>query len=72
MMHVGPIEKKHCRWCGKPYMASKPVGKDGFDNPKCKQAHYRAYKSYVTRLIAISPADQARRLRRRVTQKKSK
>ena len=39
---------KHCRWCGKQYYAAKPVGKDGFDLPRCKQAHHRAYKKYVT------------------------
>lgn len=40
--------KKHCRWCGKAYYAEKPVGRDGFDLPKCKQALYRARKRYVT------------------------
>ncbi len=39
---------KHCRWCGKRYYAHHPVGRDGFDLPACKQAHYRAYKKYVT------------------------
>lgn len=39
---------KHCRWCGKSYVAVKPVGKDGFHSKACKQAHYRAYKNYVT------------------------
>lgn len=39
---------KHCRWCGKAYVAHKPAGKDGFHSPACKQAHYRAYRKYVT------------------------
>ena len=44
--------KKHCRWCGKAYHAYKPVGRDGFHSQACKQAHYRAYKAYVTRTSA--------------------
>ena len=59
---------KHCRWCGKPYMAVKPVGKDGFHLPRCKQAHYRAYKKYVT----ASPQRNPRLRRHPVTQKKKK
>ena len=39
---------KYCRWCGRKYEASKPIGRDGFCSPPCKQAHYRAYKKYVT------------------------
>lgn len=39
---------KHCRWCGQTYKAKKPTDRDGFDKPRCKQAHYRAYKKYVT------------------------
>lgn len=39
---------KHCRWCGTSYRAKKPVAKDGFCTSKHKQAHYRAYKAYVT------------------------
>jgi len=39
---------KHCRWCQQPYKAKKPYDKDGFCSPACKQAHYRAYKNYVT------------------------
>jgi len=41
-------DQKHCRWCGKAYTATKPKGKDGFDTKACKQAHYRAFKKYVT------------------------
>lgn len=43
-----PKTKKHCRWCGNAYTASKPLYRDGFCSPTCKQAHYRAYKKYVT------------------------
>lgn len=39
---------KYCRWCGNQYKGTKPVGKDGFCRDACKQAHYRAYKKYVT------------------------
>jgi len=39
---------KHCRWCGKQYHAHKPHDRDGFCKTACKQAHYRAYKKYVT------------------------
>lgn len=37
-----------CRWCGRPYTAKFPVTKPGFCRNACKQAHYRAYKKYVT------------------------
>lgn len=39
---------KHCRWCRKRYYAHKPYDGDGFCSAACKQAHYRAYKKYVT------------------------
>ena len=42
-------DRKHCRWCGKQYKAHIPKDRDGFCGPTCKQAHYRAYKAYVTR-----------------------
>lgn len=48
MLIISNKVKKHCRWCGKAYQASQPVGKDGFCSSLCKQAHYRAYKKYVT------------------------
>jgi len=57
---------KHCRWCGKPYSAKKPVDRDGFCKAACKQAHYRAYKNYVT-AKSQRPAQPAAR---RVTRKK--
>lgn len=41
-------ELKHCRWCGKVYFACQPVGRSGFCIPAHKQAHYRAYKKWVT------------------------
>lgn len=40
--------RKHCRWCGKSYIGSYPIDRDGFHSAACKQAHYRAYKKYVT------------------------
>ncbi len=59
---------KHCRWCGIGYHANLPKFKDGFHSAACKQAHYRAYKNYVT---AKSTA-AARTRGRQVTQKKRK
>ena len=45
---------KHCRWCGKPYMANLPKGKDGFCSDAHKMALTRARKKYVTRKNAGS------------------
>jgi len=39
---------KHCRWCEKRYFRHQPHGRDGFCCAAHKQAHYRAYKKYVT------------------------
>lgn len=39
----------YCRWCQKPYESKKDTVKDGFCSFLCKQAHYRAYKKYVTK-----------------------
>ena len=47
--HEGHKDQKHCRWCSEPYMAHKPVGRDGFHSDRCKMAHARAYKRYVAR-----------------------
>ncbi|GAH69225.1 unnamed protein product, partial [marine sediment metagenome] len=47
-MWFGDKHYRHCRWCGQCYNATRPIGRDGFCCPKCKQAHYRAYKKYVT------------------------
>ena len=48
MTGYGWVHTKHCRWCGLGYRAIRPRGRDGFCCPACKQAHYRAYKKYVT------------------------
>lgn len=48
MVYYSSSHHKHCRWCGKSYTASKPVGRDGFHSAACKMAHHRAYKKYVT------------------------
>ncbi len=48
MFHGYHTREKHCRWCGKAYKATRPVDRDGFCHPTCKQAHYRARKKYVT------------------------
>lgn len=51
---------KHCRWCGKAYQAAKPHDRDGFDTKTCKQAHYRAYKKYVTAIGSNQARAQAK------------
>lgn len=38
-----------CHWCAKVYEAKKGKRQARFCSPKCKQAHHRAYKKYVTR-----------------------
>lgn len=40
--------RKHCRWCQTQYYASVPINGDGFCCAGHKQAHYRAYKKWVT------------------------
>ena len=61
-------EKKHCRWCGIEYYASKPPNQDGFCSPAHRQAHYRAYKNYVT-AIRLAAAGSSKP---RITHKKHK
>lgn len=58
----------HCRWCGKSYYPKERLDRDGFCCPAHKQAHYRAYKKYVT---SRKPA-AGKGYRRPVTQKKRK
>jgi len=48
MMRYFRYNSKHCRWCGNEYKANKPTGRDGFCCGICKQAHWRAFKKYVT------------------------
>lgn len=48
MSRYDHISHKHCRWCGNAYNANRPYNRDGFCKTACKQAHYRAYKKYVT------------------------
>lgn len=59
---------KHCRWCGILYNAAQPLNQDGFCCPAHKQAHYRAYKKYVT----AKSSRRAAAGRRGVTRKKRK
>lgn len=48
-MYLGLTHNDHyCRWCGNSYTSKKPSLRDGFCSRVCKQAFYRAYKSYVT------------------------
>jgi len=37
-----------CRWCNQSYNSKKPHPSSGFCSTAHKQAHYRAYKKYVT------------------------
>lgn len=61
-------KQRFCRWCGKQYTAKKPVDRDGFCCFAHKQAHYRAYKKYVTAKGSQLAAD----FPRTVTRKKRK
>ncbi|MBA7661582.1 hypothetical protein ES703_69602 [subsurface metagenome] len=38
-----------CHWCGKHFMAKRGRLEVRFCSAKCKMAHHRAYKRYVTR-----------------------
>lgn len=58
----------YCRWCGITYWPQNKTERDGFCSSKHKQAHYRAYKKYVTLQAHESPGAQ----RYRVTAKKQK
>lgn len=62
-------DEKHCRWCSKSYMAKIPFYRDGFDSNKCRQAHYRAYKKYVTETSSGQAAAMTSRGAGRITQK---
>jgi len=42
-----------CRWCGVMYNPEKQTERDGFCTDACKQAHYRAYRKYVTLRKAV-------------------
>ena len=58
----------YCRWDGKSYRPKQETDRDGFCSPACKQAHYRAYKKYVTQQDQKKPGAGSKR----VTRKKSK
>lgn len=38
----------YCRWCGTHYKPKEQTDRDGFCCAAHKQAHYRAYRKYVT------------------------
>lgn len=61
---------KHCRWCQSVYSAFRPVDKDGFCSPTCKQAHYRAYKKWVTAKHLAAERAQGRKVTPKTRQKK--
>lgn len=58
----------YCRWCGRTYKNKGNTDRDGFCSKAHKQAHWRAYKKYVT-LQTCSKSDIQSRT---VTRKKSK
>jgi hypothetical protein len=75
MRHHTEQNKKHCRRCGKQYTAEKPLYRDGFCGPKCKQAHYRAFKAYknsVTTTKQLSSDIRPGCQQHAVTQKRGK
>lgn len=57
--------RKHCRWCGSLYIALKLPYQDGFCCLKHKQAHYRAYKKYVTSRTSNVDINQAKPVTRK-------
>lgn len=65
-------QPKNCRWCGKLYYACQPVDRDGFCKPSHKQAHYRAYKKWVTAISAAAPGPADQRVTRKTRKKKGK
>lgn len=48
MENEGWTRAKICHWCGKTYNAQIGYHRRRFCGSLCKQAHYRAYKKYVT------------------------
>ncbi|GAH84624.1 unnamed protein product [marine sediment metagenome] len=58
----------YCRWCGTLYTPIEQTDRDGFCSSKHKQAHYRAYKKYVTLQAHESPGARVQG----VTRKKQK
>lgn len=66
MLSLNATSYRWCRWCGNAYKAKRPVDRDGFCKKACKQAHYRAFKKYVT----VKASMLANRQDRRVTRKK--
>lgn len=63
---------KHCRWCGKGYYAKKPIDRDGFCCKACKQAHYRAYKKWVTARRAAAGTSKDRTVTQKTPKKGGK
>lgn len=59
-----------CRWCGKYYISKKDLKKDGFCCTEHKQAHYRAYKRYVTQKDIREQLVQAKSNARKKRKKK--
>jgi len=60
---------RFCRWCGYTYNPGKATDRDGFCKKKCKAAHYRAYKKYVTEVARqrkkISKIGNARKTKKK-------
>lgn len=49
-----------CHWCRIPYQSSKCERDARFCSPRCKQAHHRAYKNYVTAAAKLQTESQVR------------
>ena len=72
MGRYGYSTAKHCRWDGVAYNATKPNDRDGFCCAKCKQAHYRAYKAYVTARSAGPDVGQVKSVTQNAHKKRAK
>ena len=63
---------RYCRWCGKAYEPKKDIGKDGFCCNACRQAHFRAYKKYVTQKAIAGDIARRSSVTRQKKRKKKK
>ena len=64
---------KECHWCGKNFRSKNPKAKY-CPGGKCKQAHYRAYKKYVTAHVRTCStnrnADKKRKKKKLLTKRR--
>jgi len=62
----------NCHWCGGYAKRYKSYDKHIFCSNRCKMAHYRAYKKYVTHLTGEQQLQQARSVTHHVSKKTTK